>query len=158
MFRFACRTRWGPRMFSTIPSHSAPFTSSSFSGTDCSRGRILGRNPDQSFPPCYSKSPLPSFALRFIFLQNHATSYSFYCALLYTWKEKGGKPDRKPHLLPYGLKNSIHKPHVWELLSLWPETSKNTSMNSAFGHRINLTVLIAKSQLIFFRTKTQLCQ
>jgi hypothetical protein len=26
-------------------------------------------------------------------------------ALLYTVKEKGGKPDRKPHPLPYGLKN-----------------------------------------------------
>jgi hypothetical protein len=25
--------------------------------------------------------------------------------LLYTVKEKGGKPDRKPHLLPYGLRN-----------------------------------------------------
>jgi hypothetical protein len=59
------------------------------------RGRILGRNPDKSlksFPPCYSKSPVYSFALRFIFLPNHATSYSFYCALLYTVKEKGGKP------------------------------------------------------------------
>ncbi len=31
---------------------------------------------------------LYSFALRFIFLPNHATSYSFYCALLYTVKEK----------------------------------------------------------------------
>jgi hypothetical protein len=25
--------------------------------------------------------------------------------LLYTVKEKGGKPDRKPHPLPYGLRN-----------------------------------------------------
>jgi hypothetical protein len=45
------------------------------------------------------------FALRFIFLQTHATSYRFYSALLYTVKGKGGKPDRKPHLLTYGLSN-----------------------------------------------------
>jgi hypothetical protein len=46
---------------------------------DDRRGRILGRNPDKSrknFPPCYSKPPLQLF-LRFLFLQTHATSYSF---------------------------------------------------------------------------------
>jgi hypothetical protein len=40
-------------------------------------GRILGRNPDkslQNFPSCYSQS-FYSFALRFAFLQTHATSY-----------------------------------------------------------------------------------
>jgi hypothetical protein len=36
-----------------------------------------------------------SFALRFLFLQTHATSDSFCSSLLYTLKEKGGKPDRK---------------------------------------------------------------
>ncbi len=35
------------------------------------------------------QSHLDSFALRFIFLQTHTTSYSFYSALLYTLKEKG---------------------------------------------------------------------
>jgi hypothetical protein len=39
---------------------------------------------------------LYSFALRFIFLQTHATSYSFYSVLLYTEKEKGGKTDTQP--------------------------------------------------------------
>jgi hypothetical protein len=48
---------------------------------------------------------LHSFALRFLFLQTHATSYSFFSALLYTVKEKVGKPERKPHPLPYGLRN-----------------------------------------------------
>jgi hypothetical protein len=43
--------------------------------------------------------------VRFIFIQTHATSYSFYSALLYTVKEQGGKPDRKLHPLPYGLRN-----------------------------------------------------
>jgi hypothetical protein len=36
------------------------------------------------------QSHLYSFALRFLFLQTHATSYSFKSALLYTVKEKGG--------------------------------------------------------------------
>ncbi len=43
------------------------------------RGRILGRNPDKihkSFPPCYSQSPL-QLCLEIVFLQTHATSYSF---------------------------------------------------------------------------------
>ncbi len=43
-------------------------------------------------------SHLYSFALRFLFLQTHATSYSF-C------KREGGKPDRKPYPLSYGLRN-----------------------------------------------------
>jgi hypothetical protein len=43
------------------------------------RGRILGRNPEkslESFSPCYSQSH-PQLCLRFLFLQTHATSYSF---------------------------------------------------------------------------------
>jgi hypothetical protein len=47
------------------------------------------------------RSHLYSFALRFIFLQTHATSCGFYSALVNTVKEKGGKP----HTLPYGLRN-----------------------------------------------------
>jgi hypothetical protein len=43
------------------------------------------------------QSHLHSFALRFLFLQSHSTSYSFCNVLLYTVKEKGGKSDRKPH-------------------------------------------------------------
>jgi hypothetical protein len=50
-----------------------------------------------------------SFALRFLFLQTHATSYSFYSlvTLHCTIKEEGGKPGRKTILpsLPYGLRN-----------------------------------------------------
>jgi hypothetical protein len=40
-----------------------------------------------------------SFALRFIFLQTHATSYS-YCTPV---KEKGGKPDRKENNIPFAM-------------------------------------------------------
>jgi hypothetical protein len=48
-------------------------------------------------------SHLNSFAVIFVVLQTQATS--FFSALLYTVKEKEGKPDRKPHPLPYGLRN-----------------------------------------------------
>jgi hypothetical protein len=50
-------------------------------------------------------SHLYRFALRYLFLQTHATSYSFYNALLYTLKEERGKPERKPQSLSYGLRN-----------------------------------------------------
>jgi hypothetical protein len=49
---------------------------------------------------------LYSFALRFISLQAHATSYSFCSVLLYTVKEKGGKPDSIPY--PSPLVYEIH--------------------------------------------------
>jgi hypothetical protein len=57
-------------------------------------------------------SHLYSFASRFLFLQTHKTSYSFY-----TVEEKGGKPDRKPYwrkTIPLSLwfKKSIQKPQV----------------------------------------------
>ncbi len=50
------------------------------------------------------QSHLYSFALRFLLLQTHSTSYNLYIVLVYTVKEKGGKPDRKLHPLPNGLK------------------------------------------------------
>ena len=88
------------------------------------RGRILGRIPDKSlksFPPCYSHSPL-QLCLEFFISSNsrsllrissnsrnllHISSNScnLLCIstvqLLYTMKEKGVKPDRKPYPLPY---------------------------------------------------------
>jgi hypothetical protein len=51
------------------------------------------------------QSHLYSFALRFLFLQTHATSCNFLSALLFTVKEEGGKPDRKTHPFPYDLTN-----------------------------------------------------
>jgi hypothetical protein len=47
-------------------------------------------------------SHLYSFGLRFLFLQSHETSYSFYSSVTIHSKEKGGKPERKPNPLPYG--------------------------------------------------------
>jgi hypothetical protein len=48
---------------------------------------------------------LYNFALRFLFLQTHTTSYSFYSVSVSTLQEKGEKPDRKPHPLSTGLRN-----------------------------------------------------
>ncbi len=72
----------------------------------------------KSFPPCYS--PLYSVALRFLFLQTHATSYSFFSVLLYTLKEKGRKPDRKSHPIPYGYEIHIenHTPFPMVMKSI----------------------------------------
>ncbi len=50
-------------------------------------------------------SHLNSFALRFLFLFTHATSYSFYTWDIVNCKGEGGKPDRKPYPLPHGLRN-----------------------------------------------------
>ncbi len=57
-------------------------------------------------------SHLYSFALRFLILQIHATSYDFCSSVVlvlelptYAVKEKGGKLDRKPYPLAYGLRN-----------------------------------------------------
>ncbi len=46
---------------------------------------------------------LYSFALRFLFLQTHATVSTLQ--LMCTVKVKGEKPDRKPYPLSYGLRN-----------------------------------------------------
>jgi hypothetical protein len=66
------------------------------------------------------QSHLDSFALRFLFLQTRATSYSFYIASLYT-KEEEGKPSRKPYPLPYGSRNPYR--------NLKSENSKDCAQN-----------------------------
>jgi hypothetical protein len=72
--------------------------------------------------------------LRFLFLQTHATSYSFCSPFLYTVKEKGGKPDRKPYPLPYGLRNPYRNRKVWELARLCPEALMKLYVHE-FGFR-----------------------
>ncbi len=72
------------------------------------RGRILGRNPEKKefSSLLFAQSPLQyTFALRFLFLQTHEASHSFFSLLLYTVKEKVGKPHRKPYPLSDGLRN-----------------------------------------------------
>ncbi len=62
-------------------------------------------------------------ALRFLFLQTHATSYSFCSSLLVTVHYKGERRKTKLYPFLYGFKKSIQKPQVWELSRLYPETS-----------------------------------
>jgi len=81
------------------------------------------------------QSHLYSFALRFLFLQTHVTSYSFCSALLYTVKEKGGKPDRKPHPLPYGLRNPYRNLKSENSQDYAQKPQRNCKfMNSASGN------------------------
>ncbi len=63
-------------------------------------GRILGWNQDKSlksFLQCYSQSPLQLAWDFCIFKLTQPLTVSV--------KEKGGKPERKPYSLPYGLRN-----------------------------------------------------
>jgi hypothetical protein len=80
-------------------------------------------------------SHLFSFAVRFLYLQTHATSDSFYSSvtdLLYTVKEKGGKPDRKPYTLPYGLRNPFRNLKAENSQDYAQKSKRNcTFMNSA---------------------------
>jgi hypothetical protein len=52
----------------------------------------------KSFPPCYSLSPLLLCLEICIF-------FKLTQPLAVSVKEEGGKPDRKPYPLPYGLRN-----------------------------------------------------
>jgi len=107
-----------------------------------SRGRFLGGNPDKSlkgFPPCYSLSP-PQLCLEIIYLQTHATSYSFYSSCCTLWRIRR-KTWKKTIPLSLWFKKSI--PQVWELSSLCSETSMKLYVHefcfsiSAFSVRIH---------------------
>ncbi len=101
-------------------------------------GRILGRNPGTSpktFPPCYSKPPVQLWIEFFLFFQTRTTSFSFFSALMYTVKEKGGKPERTQLPLPYGLRNPYRNLKSGELSRLCPETSKKLYVHE-FGFRL----------------------
>jgi hypothetical protein len=50
--------------------------------------------------------------VRFLFLPTPATSYRFCCALVYTVKEKGGKPDSKTTPPSLWFNKSIQKSPV----------------------------------------------
>ncbi len=86
------------------------------------RGQILGRNPDRSLKSFFLaiQSHLYCFALKFLFLLTHATSFSFFSVLLYSVKEKGGIP----HPLPYGLRNTYRNLMSGKLSRLCPEAPK----------------------------------
>ncbi len=86
-------------------------------------------------------SHLYSFALRFLFLQTHATSYSFWSSV--TVHRKGERKKTWKKTIPPSLwfKKSIQKPQVWELWRLCPETSTILYVHE-FGICFDLHVLL----------------
>ncbi len=90
-----------------------------------SRGRILGGNPDKSlksFPPCYFTSTALPWDFYFFKLTQLLTVSIVHCCTL----EKGGKPDRKPHPLPYGLRNPYTEISSLRTLKIMPRNLKET--------------------------------
>jgi hypothetical protein len=107
------------------------------------KGRILGRNPDkslQSFPPCYSQSPLQlCFEIYSYFFKLTQPLTVSTVQLLYTVKEKGGKPDRTPYPIPNGLRNQYRNlKSECELSRLCPETSTKLYVQE-FGFWLKFT-------------------
>jgi hypothetical protein len=76
-------------------------------GWQISWGRLLLNNLLDSISPL-------QLCLAISVSQTHATSYSFFRTLLCSVKEKGGKPDRKPYPLLYGL---TQKRFIYRLLT-----------------------------------------
>jgi hypothetical protein len=76
-----------------------------FTNSQWSYVKVLGRNPDKSlktfFPLFNIHIHLNSFALRLFFFKVTQPLIVSRVQLLYTVKEKEGKPDRKSYLLPY---------------------------------------------------------
>ncbi len=105
------------------------------------RIRVLRSNSwtkSYEFSSLLFKVTSTAFALRLPFLQTYATSYSFYTALLYTVKEKRGKPSRKPYPLSYGSRNPYR--------NLKSENSKdcaqNPQRNCSFMYSASVRVLL----------------
>jgi hypothetical protein len=48
---------------------------------------------------------VPSNSRSLLRISSNLRNLYFYSSVIYIVKEKGGKPDRKPNLLPYGLRN-----------------------------------------------------
>jgi hypothetical protein len=61
------------------------------------------------FPPCYSQPPLQLCLEISVSSNSRNLLLSTVLVTVYTVSEKGGKPDRKPYYLPYGLRNSYRK-------------------------------------------------
>jgi hypothetical protein len=98
-----------------------------------------------------------SFALRFLILQTHATSYF---TLLHIVKKKGGKPNREPHPLPYGFstlcletstKLYVHEFSFRTGLAVWFNISakKRVKLNSPLIQQTEITRFFS---LISFQT------
>jgi hypothetical protein len=113
-------------------------------------------NPDKSlksFTPCYSQSPLQLCLEISIFklTQPLTASRMCYCTV-YTVKEEGGKPDRKPHHLPNGLRNLKSE----NSQDYFQKPQRNlTFMNSASGrdvYYVPCTVILACGLVVLIIT------
>jgi hypothetical protein len=123
---------WG-RAVSFLAVHKSDFLCSAAdnSSPDWAHRRSWARRgPEAEFldESLVIHSHLYSFALRFLFLQTHATSYSFCKG------EKGGKTDGKPTSSSLWFKKSVQKPQVWDFSRVCPETSMNLYVHE-FGFR-----------------------
>jgi hypothetical protein len=90
------------------------------------------------FPPFYSQSPL-QLCLEIYISSNSRNllqflEFSSLVQFLYTVKEKGGKPNRKPYSLPYGLGNPYRNLKSENSQDYAQKPQRNcTFMNSASG-------------------------
>ncbi len=86
-------------------------------------------------------SHLFSFALRFLFLQTQASTYSLYSSFT-VYCKKRGKSDRKPYTFPYGLRNSYRNLKAENSQGYAQKPQRNCSfMNSASGDIQGLWVI-----------------
>ncbi len=101
------------------------------------------------FSPCYSQTPL-QHALRFLFLQTHETSYSFYSSVIVHSKGERRKTWQKIILPSLYLKKSIQKPQVWELSRLCPETSMKLYVHEfGFWYHMWIIFLFQQAHVLF---------
>ncbi len=103
------------------------------------------------------QSHLYSFALRFLFLHTHATSYSFFSAL-YRRKEENLIGNH------FSFKKSIQKPQVWELSRLCPGTWKKLYVHAIGFYSAILSIegtvwnfVRSVSNICTFRLHSQYC-
>jgi hypothetical protein len=97
-------------------------------------------------------SHLYSFALRFLFLQTHATSYSFYSSVTVHCKGGRRKTDRKPYPPPYGLRNPYSNLKSENSQDYAQKPQRNWMfMNSASVNERKYTVLYGTAGLALYR-------
>ncbi len=100
------------------------------------------------FPPCYSQSPLQPLPWDFCFLklmQHLPISTVHWVPLLYTVKEKGGKPDRKPH-------PALPNVHSWIRLHPRIKTFSNV-LHVPIFHKFRNLVLVFPLICVYCRKK-----
>jgi hypothetical protein len=96
------------------------------------RGRILGRNLDKSFPPCYSQSPRQLYLE--ISISSNSRNLLQFLQFSASAEEKEGKPDRKQYPLLYSLRNPYRNLKSENSQDYAQKPQRNcTFMNSASG-------------------------